>query len=85
LRQRAEEMIESGQPDALVDAIIRAHRPFAETLTGDLNLEVAMGNVATIEAYEEMRQAHLASRKDKVAVWMLPIAQSIVELGGEVT
>lgn len=63
LKATAAKLIESGHPEALVEAIIRVRRPFSDTLTGELNTSIAMGEIVTDADYKNDRIARINTRK----------------------
>ncbi len=83
LKIAAEALIDGGQPDEHLTVIIQMRRPFVETLTGALNLDIAQGKVTTPDEYELARASHIAARKAELAGVLLPLAESIVADGGE--
>lgn len=84
LKAAAQALIDGAQPNELLTAIVQVRRPFVETLTGALNLEIAQGKVTTPEEYEVMRASHIAARKATLSGVLLPLAESIAANGGEV-
>ena len=82
LKTAAEALINGGQPDEPLTVIFQVRRPFVETLTGALNLDIAQGKVGTLDEYELARTSHIEARKAELSGLLLPLAESIVAEGG---
>ena len=84
LKATAAKLIESGHPEALVEAIIRVRRPFSDTLTGELNTSIAMGEIVTDADYKNDRIARINTRKEELGALLTTLAVLVSNLGGKV-